>query len=41
MTNREIYALEMSLLKKISGKKLTWRKIVALFELSAVAERNN
>lgn len=40
MTNREIYALEMDLLKKISGKKFTWRKIKALFELSAIAEKH-
>lgn len=40
MTDREIYALEMDLLKKISGKKFTWRKLVALFELSAIAEKN-
>ena len=40
MTDREVFALEQKLMKEIEHKKFSWRKVVALFELSAIAENH-
>ena len=41
MTDREYYALEMELLDKIgSGKTSLWKKVLAVFELSAISTRH-
>lgn len=40
MTDTEVFALEQKLMKEIDHEKLSWRKIRAIFELSAIAEKH-
>lgn len=40
MMDREIYALEMNLLEEIRSSKLSWHKVLKIFELNAIAERH-
>ena len=40
MTDKEFFALEMDLIHTIDSKKTSvWHKLLAVFELSALAER--
>lgn len=41
MTDKNIFALEMDLLRTIDSKNVSfWHKILAAFELNAIASRN-
>ena len=40
MKDKELYNLEMELLQEIHSKKTTfWHKVLAVFELSAIADK--
>lgn len=40
MTDTEVFALEKELMKEIEHKKFSWRKVLAILELSAIAENH-
>ena len=41
MKDRELYELEMELIEEIHSKKTTfWQKVLAVFELSAIADKH-
>ncbi len=41
MKDKELYAVEMDLLHTISSKKTSvWRKLLAMFELSALVDQH-
>lgn len=41
MTDKELFALEMDLLHAINSKKISvWHKLLAVFELNAIAEHH-
>ncbi len=38
--DREVYDMEMQLMKEISGMKFSWKKIRKIIELNALIETN-